>query len=57
MFMLKWDVIQLCCCIVVLLCSFSVLSYNWLSFNSQLNHCIMVILDHMLPRMILLLQI
>lgn len=55
--MLKWDVIQLCCCIVVLLCSFSVLSYNWLSFNSQLNHCIMVILDHMLPRMILLLQI
>jgi hypothetical protein len=55
--MLMWDVIQLCCYIVILLCSFSVLSYNKLSFNLQLNHCIMVILDHMLPRMILLLQI
>jgi hypothetical protein len=52
-----WDVIQLGCYIVVLLYSFSVLAYNRLSFNLQLNHCIMVILDHMLPHMILLLQI
>jgi len=43
--------------VVVLLCSFSVLSYNKLSFHLQLSHCIMVILDHTLPRMILLLLI